>query len=397
MKKSLVILLSLIITNTMICHGNLNDPNYYQCWEEESYTDYQNHTQEFKGKIFEEFNKFVDCVNNKTGKCNKGFILHGPAGNGKSTIATDFAKKIQAFTLRITGSVEGPYTGTNTERLDRLFEHAKHLAQYDHPVVIVIDELDALLRSTNNSNDSHADYQAKTVGHFLKLLDSLPKDNSVTVIGTTNFLKSLDSRIRRGKRLEEVEIGNPNDADRKEILRHYFTSDKINLSDKMLDLVVKKTKGFCSADLQQLVNEIAIKQSNQAIDDNIVKSELDRAIKNHKKYVAHVSEEAARRRKQDDILDLQIKSLRRQNSAIIGGAVGAAVGVALTAYFFPPAIPFLAAKVSAAAASSAAVTATTTTTTFSTAVVGGATAGGAVGSGLCVTSTVIYDKIKQKD
>ncbi|MFZ5954260.1 MAG: AAA family ATPase [Candidatus Dependentiae bacterium] len=385
MKKSLVILLSLIITNTMICHGNLNDPNYYQCWEEESYTDYQNHTQEFKGKIFEEFNKFVDCVNNKTGKCNKGFILHGPAGNGKSTIATDFAKKIQAFTLRITGSVEGPYTGTNTERLDRLFEHAKHLAQYDHPVVIVIDELDALLRSTNNSNDSHADYQAKTVGHFLKLLDSLPKDNSVTVIGTTNFLKSLDSRIRRGKRLEEVEIGNPNDADRKEILRHYFTSDKINLSDKMLDLVVKKTKGFCSADLQQLVNEIAIKQSNQAIDDNIVKSELDRAIKNHKKYEAHVSEEAARRRKQDDLLDLQLKTLRRQNiqtCAAIGGIIGAAVGVGITAIYFPPALPFVAAKLSATAASAGGVTvaATTTATTFSTAVPGGIAAGFAIGS-----------------
>lgn len=383
MKKTFIAVLSVLTIN--ISYGNLNDPEYYQCWEEESYADYQDNVQEFKGKIFEEFNKFVDCVNNESGKCNNGFILHGPPGNGKSTIATDFAKKIKAFTLRVTGSIEGPYTGTSTERLDRLFEHAKHLAQYNS-VVIIIDEIDTLLRSTNNGNDPQSNHQAQNAGHFVKLLDNLPKDNSVTVIGTTNFLTSLDSRIRRGRRLAEIEIGNPNDADRKEILRHYLTEDKINISDNILNLIVKKTKGFCSADLQQLVNEISIKQSNQAIDDNIVKSELDRAIKNHKKYEAHVSEEAERRQKQDMLLDSQISNSKLQRIVLYGG-IGFITGAAITAavIYGPAAIVAISAQLGGTSATAGAGAATTATATAGTAT---ATAGTSAVAGTATAATV---------
>lgn len=165
MKKYLLLLLSICTTYAPNLLCNLDDPNYFQCWEEESYAEQSEQEQEFKGKLFEEFNKFVECVNGKTGDCHKGFILYGTPGNGKSTIATDFAKKLKAYTLRVTGSIEGPYSGTSTERLDRLFEHARNLAQYNS-VVIIIDEIDTLLRSTNQTHDSHSDQKADTAGHF---------------------------------------------------------------------------------------------------------------------------------------------------------------------------------------------------------------------------------------
>lgn len=144
--------------------------------------------------------------------------------------------------------------------------------------------------------------------------------------------------------------------------------------------MVKKTKGFCSADLHQLVDEIVNNKLSQTIDDTLINNELDKAIKNHVKYTARVSEEAARRRKQDKIQDKQLESLRIQT--VIGyGALGAMVGggVAACIVYMPVIYGGVIAKFAAGGAASAGA-ATATTGTVATAGAT-ATAGTAVAAG----------------
>lgn len=88
-------------------------------------------------------------------------------------------------------------------------------------------------------------------------MDGLKKLKGVVVVGTTNRINSIDAALRREGRFgEEIHIGIPDSAGRKEILAIH--TRKMPLAEDVnLQIIANKTHGFVGADLASLCREAA--------------------------------------------------------------------------------------------------------------------------------------------
>jgi ATP-dependent metalloprotease len=96
----------------------------------------------------------------------------------------------------------------------------------------------------------------------------------VIVLGATNRREDLDKALLRPGRFDvEVTVSAPEYQGRKEILEYYLTKVKIG-NDVDVELLARGTTGFTGADLENMINQGALKA---AIDgaDSVQKKHLD--------------------------------------------------------------------------------------------------------------------------
>lgn len=157
-------------------------------------------------------------------KPQKGILLYGPPGNGKTTFARQIGELLGCENDRlkmVAGSeLLNMYVGETEKNLRELIEPAeKAFAQYGDDselYVIVIDEIDTLLPVRDSSERHHT----KTmVNQFLSAMDGLKGLTNVLFIGTTNRRDLMDPAALRPGRFEtQVEIVSANEQGRREIL-----------------------------------------------------------------------------------------------------------------------------------------------------------------------------------
>lgn len=136
------------------------------------------------------------------GDINRGLVLSGLPGTGKSALAVAIASALQGarpnLELKL---VKGPellskYHGESEENVRKLFTCASPTTYR----LIVLDEIDALApRRDNTSCGGRID--AKLVGQMLTMLSGLESNPNILVIGTTNLLRDLDEALLREGRL----------------------------------------------------------------------------------------------------------------------------------------------------------------------------------------------------
>lgn len=116
-------------------------------------------------------------------------LLIGPPGNGKTSLAEALAHALMVplLVVRYEGLI-GSYLGETSERLSRLFEHAR-----SGPCVLFFDEFDTLGKERG---DSHETGEIKRVVSSLLLqIDALPA--RVVVVTATNHPELLDRAVWR--------------------------------------------------------------------------------------------------------------------------------------------------------------------------------------------------------
>ena len=80
------------------------------------------------------------------------------------------------------------------------------------------------------------------VNTLLTEMDGFRRNEMVFVVGTTNFVESLDPALLRPGRFEfKLNIPYPNDEDRRAILKIYDAKLGLNLTDEALNYAVKQT------------------------------------------------------------------------------------------------------------------------------------------------------------
>ena len=189
-------------------------------------------------------------------KIPKGILLVGPPGTGKTLIAKAVAGEAEVQFLSISGSdfVE-LYVGVGASRVRDLFEQAKKNA----PAIIFIDEIDAVGRQRGAGLGGGHDEREQTLNQLLVEMDGFRANEGVIVMAATNRVDILDNALLRPGRFDrQVYVGAPDTKGREAILKVHARNKPLS-DDVDLSVIAKQTAGFTGADLQNLLNEAALR------------------------------------------------------------------------------------------------------------------------------------------
>jgi cell division protease FtsH len=167
----------------------------------------------------------------------KGMIFWGPPGTGKTLFAKAMASEIGAAVTVVSGpELKSKWVGESEENLRQIF----HKARQSAPAIIVFDELDSFATARGTYTGSGVEHSM--VNQLLTEMDGFHKEEMVFVIGTTNFVESLDPALLRPGRFEfHLHIPYPDKDARREIFKIYDKKMNLKMSDEALSYAVRRT------------------------------------------------------------------------------------------------------------------------------------------------------------
>jgi cell division protease FtsH len=167
----------------------------------------------------------------------RGMIFWGPPGTGKTYFAKAIAASIGAAITIVSGpELKSKWVGESEENLRQIF----HKARQSAPAIIVFDELDSFATARGTYTGSGVEHSM--VNQLLTEMDGFHKDELVFVVGTTNFVESLDPALLRPGRFEfHIHIPYPDEDDRRAIFGIYDKKMRLQFSPEALDYAVTRT------------------------------------------------------------------------------------------------------------------------------------------------------------
>lgn len=248
----------------------------------------------------EELEEIVDFLKNPAkyngigARIPKGVILTGPPGTGKTLLAKAVAGEAGVPFFSISGSdfVE-MFVGVGASRVRDLFNDAKKNA----PCIVFIDEIDAVARRRGTGLGGGHDEREQTLNQMLVEMDGFGVNEGIIVMAATNRVDILDPAILRPGRFDrKVNVGYPDVRGREEILKVHSNGKPLG-DDVNLEEVARTTAGFTGADLENLLNEAAIKAAAEnrqfIVAEDIKKSFIKVGIGTEKK--SHIISEKEKR------------------------------------------------------------------------------------------------------
>ena len=214
----------------------------------------------------EDLEEIVDFLRNpakytKLGaRIPKGIILVGQPGTGKTLLAKAVAGEAGVPFFSISGSdfVE-MFVGVGASRVRDLFAEAKKNA----PCIIFIDEIDAVGRRRGTGMGGGHDEREQTLNQLLVEMDGFGVNEGIIVMAATNRVDILDPAILRPGRFDrKVMVSLPDIRGREAILRVHARNKALG-DDVNLKQIAQTTAGFSGADLENLMNEAAIRAAKE--------------------------------------------------------------------------------------------------------------------------------------
>ena len=190
----------------------------------------------------------------------KGVLLEGAPGTGKTLLAKAVAGEAGVPFFSISGSdfVE-MFVGVGASRVRDMFEDAKHNA----PCIVFIDEIDAVARRRGTGLGGGHDEREQTLNQLLVEMDGFGVNEGIIVMAATNRVDILDPAIMRPGRFDrKISVAPPDVRGREAILKVHARNkplgDNVDLGE-----VARTSAGFTGADLENLMNEAAIRVARE--------------------------------------------------------------------------------------------------------------------------------------
>lgn len=216
----------------------------------------------------------------------RGILLYGPPGCGKTLIARQIGRILNAKEPKI---INGPeildkYVGGSEEKIRALFvdaeEDQKKYGDDSELHIIIFDEMDAIMKSRGSTRDNTG-VADNVVNQLLSKIDGVNSLNNVLIIGMTNRIDLIDEAILRPGRLEvHIEITLPDKDGRLQILNIKTANMRENNkmdeeAIRMLPDLAEMTKNFTGAELEEVVRDAASTAINRCIDKNFKPKDPD--------------------------------------------------------------------------------------------------------------------------
>jgi cell division protease FtsH len=217
----------------------------------------------------------------------RGMIFWGPPGTGKTLFAKAMATSLGAAVTVVSGpELKSKWVGESEENLRAVFMKARRSA----PAVIVFDELDSFASARGTYTGSGVEHSM--VNQLLTEMDGFRREELVFVVGTTNFVESLDPALLRPGRFEFVlHIPYPGRDDRRAILQVHDRRLGLDMTEPALDYAVKRSgepvpgpsggTHYSGDHLQALCRQLARTRLREGVTGPTTPTEIDRAIEQY--------------------------------------------------------------------------------------------------------------------
>lgn len=187
----------------------------------------------------------------------RGILLFGPPGCGKTMLAAAVANEINGFFIYAdAASIMSKWLGEAEKNVSRIFKFAREKTQEGAPVIIFIDEIDALLGTFSGEIGG----EVRVRNQFLKEMDGIQdKDKKlhIYVIGATNKPWQLDEAfIRRFNK--RIFIPLPDKEARTQLFEIY-TKDLSLSEDVDIAKLVELTEGYTASDIRDVIQAAHLK------------------------------------------------------------------------------------------------------------------------------------------
>ena len=213
-----------------------------------------------------DFLKTPDMFLGTGARIPKGALLTGVPGTGKTLLARAISGESSVPFIQCSGSsfVE-LYVGLGAKRVRQMFE----LARKKQPCIIFIDEIDAIGKKRSIDNFSVSDEREQTINQLLTEMDGFNKDTEIVVIAATNRVDILDEALLRPGRFDrKIQVSLPDVYGREAILKVHCKDKRLE-DDVSIRDIAKQTAGFTGADLENFMNECAIRSVKDTLHHTI--------------------------------------------------------------------------------------------------------------------------------
>ena len=205
----------------------------------------------------------------------RGFLFAGAPGCGKTYTIKALINMIDATFITL---------DTRHDVDDYAVKRAFYLANIHAPSVIILEELDRLVKS-----------QKISMSYMLNALDGLRSNNGVLVIATSNHPEKLDlALLHRPSRFDRVwRFSLPDRKQRLELLRK--KGEKF-FSDNILNVIAERSEGFSMSYVQEVVVNALLSAScnGEMLDDSYLLKSLE-TLKGQKKSASKPDEDLTER------------------------------------------------------------------------------------------------------
>ncbi len=195
-----------------------------------------------------------------------GILLTGPAGTGKTLLATALAYEagLNCAKFNLSKILDG-FVGFSERNLEKVIICLQALA----PVLVIMDEMDQSGLSRQNNGDSGV--SNRLLKRLLEVISDTKNRGQIIWCGITNYPNLLDPALKRPGRFDRmIPILPPaDDKERKDIfqviLRKYNIKCECNL-----DKVIPETKKYTGAEIDALVRkayEVAEDSNSEIVTD----------------------------------------------------------------------------------------------------------------------------------
>ena len=262
-----------------------------------------------------DFLKSPDKYKKAWARVPKWVLLYWPPGSGKTLLARAVAGEANVPFFSASGSeFMEMLVGMGAAKVRELFTKAKAA----WPAIIFIDEIDAIGKKRWAGITGGHQEQEQTLNQILTEMDGFDKETKVIVIAATNRPDTLDPALMRSGRFDrKVLIGRPT-LEERVLITKYHLSNKQSDATVDVDSFARRTSGFVGADIENIINEAALKAAKdgrEKITNNDLEYGLEKLVMGPEK---------------------KIKSLKEKEKHIV---TYHELGHAVTAYFLPEADP----------------------------------------------------------